>query len=107
MQETKAYQLLLARKSTYLPQLSSACDHAETLLTQNVKVFDTYTMHNMQHSVNVAEYMFELVDNPDALNDLELIVLLYAALFHDIGMGVTQDEIDQIKTDNLPLGGRK
>jgi len=107
IKETKAYLLLQERKSEYLAQINSACTYAETMLAQNAKVFDTYTMHNIQHSVNVAEYMYELIDDPNVFDDLEITMILYAALFHDIGMGVTQNEIDKIKSEQLILGNRK
>lgn len=107
MKETKAYLLLESRKSKYLTEIDVACDYAETMLTQNMKIFDTYTVHSIQHSINVAEYMYELIDNPNTFSDLEITMILYAALFHDIGMGVTQDEIDKIKSEQLILGNRK
>lgn len=71
------------------------------------KVFQTYTVHGMIHSVHVAEYMYELIDDAEKMSDLEMVMLIYAALFHDIGMVVSDREIEEIKADKLLLGNRK
>ncbi len=41
------------------------------------------------------------------LSDLEITCLIYAALLHDIGMVVTESEIEAIKNDELNYNGRK
>lgn len=107
VKETKVYKMLEERKSAYIAQVDLAIKFAADMLSLNVKVFDTYTIHGIAHAINVAEYMYELLENPAEFNDLELVVILYAALFHDVGMAVTQDEIDGIKADRVVLGNRK
>lgn len=71
------------------------------------KVFQTYILHGMTHSVHVAEYMYELIDDAEKMSDLEIVMLIYATLFHDIGMVVSDREIEEIKIDKLLLGKRK
>lgn len=107
VRETKLYKALEERKSPYKSQVDSAIEVATHMLALNAKVFDTYTIHDITHAVNVAEYMYELLENPADFSDLELVVILYAALFHDVGMAATQDEIDGIKADRIILGNRK
>lgn len=107
MKQTKAYKLLETRESVFLNQVKDAIDIANDMLPQINNVFNTYTIHGMKHSVNVAEYMFELIDDAKELSDLEIVMLIYAALFHDAGMIVSDDEIERIKCDEILLGDRK
>lgn len=107
MNQTKAYKLLEKRESVFLNQVKDAINIADNMLPQINNVFNTYTIHGMKHSINVAEYMYDLIDNIEEMNDLELVMLIYAALFHDSGMIVSNDEIAEIKNDNTLLGERK
>ena len=107
MNSTKAYLLLQKRESPFLSQVNKAIGFASQILPMITKVFQTYTLHGMTHSVHVAEYMYELIDDVEKMSDLEIVMLIYAALFHDIGMVVSDREIEEIKTDKLLLGNRK
>ncbi len=107
MDHTKAYLLLQKRKSLFLSQVNKAIEFASKILPMITKVFQTYTLHDMTHSVHVAEYMYELIDDAEKMSDLEIVMLIYAALFHDIGMVVSDREIEEIKIDKLLLGNRK
>lgn len=107
MNHTKAYLLLQKRKSLFLSQVNKAIEFASKILPMITKVFQTYTLHDMTHSVHVAEYMYELIDDAEKMSDLEIVMLIYAALFHDIGMVVSDREIEEIKIDKLLLGNRK
>ena len=93
MNQTKAFKLLEKRESVFLNQVKDAINIANDMLPQINNVFNTYTIHGMKHSINVAEYMFELIDDAEKMSDLELVMLIYAALFHDSGMIVSNDEI--------------
>lgn len=107
MNSTKAYLLLQKRESPFLSQVNKAIEFASQILPMITKVFQTYTLHGMTHSVHVAEYMYELIDDVEKMSDLEIVMLIYAALFHDIGMVVSDREIEEIKTDKLLLGNKK
>lgn len=107
MNHTKAYLLLQKRKSPFLSQVNKAIEFASQILPMITKVFQTYTLHGMTHSVHVVEYMYELIDDVEKMSDLEIVMLIYTALFHDIGMVVSDKEIEEIKTDRLLLGNRK
>lgn len=107
IQKTKAYLLLVERKSDFLKQIDSAVSFAEDMLPQINRIFNTYTIHGMKHAVNVVEYMYDLVDDVNQLTDLEISMMIYAALFHDIGMIASEDEIRKIKEDIICLNDRK
>lgn len=107
MSSTKAYLLLQKRESPFLRQVNKAIEFASQILPMITKVFQTYTLHGMIHSVHVAEYMYELIYDAEKMSDLEIVLLIYAALFHDIGMVVSDGEIEEIKADRLLLGDRK
>lgn len=107
MQHTKAYKLLEERESVFLNQVNEAIDIANKMLPLINSVFTTYTIHGIKHSINVAEYMFDLIEDAKEMSDLELVMLIYAALFHDSGMIVSDQEINGIKNDEIFPGGRK
>lgn len=43
--------------------------------------------------------IYEMIADVDKLSELELAMITYAALFHDIGMVVSEEEIEQIKSE--------
>ena len=106
MNQTKVYKLLEKRESVFLNQVKDAINIADDMLPQINNVFNTYTIHGMKHSINVAEYMFDLIENAEEMSDLELVMIIYAALFHDSGMIVSDDEMVGIKDDKILLGNR-
>ena len=105
--ETHLYRWLEERNSEFLGQVNDAIKHAEDMLPLICKVFADYTVHGIKHSINVMEYMFSLITDIHVLSELEVVLLIYSALFHDIGMIVNEDEIKEIKADKLVLGERK
>lgn len=55
---------------------------------------NNYTMHDLQHSINVIELMGQLLVNPLQLSAIEISCLIFSALLHDIGMAKCGDEND-------------
>lgn len=55
---------------------------------------NNYTMHDLQHSINVIELMGQLLVNPLQLSAIEVSCLIFSALLHDIGMVKCGDEKD-------------
>lgn len=53
------------------------------------------------------EYMYALITDIDKSSELEMTMLIYSALLHDIGMVASPDEIKEIKLDHFVLGERK
>ncbi|MBS4026115.1 MAG: ATP-binding protein [Clostridia bacterium] len=107
IKSTKAYSMLEQRSSPFLDKIDRVYDYASNLLPKINRVFANYTGHDIVHSLNVIEYMFELSDFPEKLSDLELTVLVYVSLLHDMGMVVSEDEINDIKNDKMNIVDRK
>ena len=62
--------------------------------------FKHYTEHGWIHAIRVLDYMLDIAD-PDALTNLELMLIIYAALLHDIGMALTKEEGEALYNDDL------
>lgn len=107
VKETHLYLWLSERDSVFLEQLNDVIKYAEDTLPLINTVFSTYTVHGIKHSINVMEYMYALVTDINQLSELEVTLLIYSALFHDIGMVANDDEINDIKADRSVLGERK
>lgn len=45
-----------------------------------------FTLHDLQHSINVIDFMGQLVEDPSELSAIEIVCLIYTALLHDVGM---------------------
>lgn len=61
------------------------------LLTRYEGVFPTYTDHSALHTLEIVDYCNQLTGRYlDRLTADDLYVLLMGALFHDVGMGISQ-----------------
>lgn len=107
VQETHLYMWLKEKNSKFLSKLDEVIEYADTMLPKINNVFACYTVHGIRHSINIMEYMYALVVDINKLSELEIALLIYSALLHDIGMIANMDEIKEIKADHLILGGRK
>ena len=107
LENTKLYQELQKRESKYKAQIDETYKYASEVLPKINRVFANYTGHGIEHSVNVMQYMYDLVTDIAAISDLEITCLIYAALLHDIGMAANETEIEAIKKDELTYYGRK
>ncbi len=95
-------KLLAERKSPFLPKIKEVYEQVKDVLNHRVQhVFPNYTLHNVGHSYRIIKYMGDLVNNIQELNDLEVALLVYSALLHDIGMAVSEDDIQLIKSDSF------
>lgn len=107
LNDIKAYSLLRKRESPFLEQIHRVYDYATNFLPKCNRVFGNYTGHEILHSLNVTDYMLAICDSPEYLSDLELTVLIFVALLHDTGMGVSEDEIKRIKNDDSEITPRR
>ena len=107
IKDTKVYSLLLRRNTPFLEKVDKIYDYAINFLPKINRVFANYTGHDILHSLNVVDYMFDICDFPEQLSDLELVVLIYTALLHDIGMVVSEEEIKNIKNEQGDVTDRK
>lgn len=98
--DSKLYKILVERDSDFLPNIKKVFDYVKDLLPLVTKVFSDYTQHDVDHSIMITNYMFEIIDDVAQMNDLEISMMIYSALLHDIGMVVTDKEIDGIRRDD-------
>ena len=103
VQESHLYMWLKEKDSKFLSKLDETIEYANTILPQINNVFASYTVHGVRHSINVMEYMYALVVDINKLSELEVALLIYSALLHDIGMIANVDEIKEIKADHAIL----
>lgn len=90
--------------SPFLPKIKEVYEQVKDILNSRVQhVFPHYTLHNTGHSFRIMEYMSKLVGDITKLNELEITLMVYSALLHDIGMAVSEDDINSIKTDTFPF----
>lgn len=88
--------------SPFLPKIKEVYDQVKDVLNSRVQhVFPHYTLHNTGHSFRIMEYMSKLVSDITKLNELEITLMIYSALLHDIGMAVSEDDINSIKIDSF------
>ncbi|WHX68769.1 ATP-binding protein [Peribacillus frigoritolerans] len=93
---------LMERDSALYFNVVSVYREIEDILNSRIsQVFPNYTLHNTDHSIRIIDYMGKLVPNLKDLSALELALLIYSALLHDIGMAATDEEIKEIKNGNL------
>ncbi len=90
--------------SPFLPKIKEVYEQVKDILNSRVQhVFPHYTLHNTGHSFRIMEYMSKLVGDITKLNELEITLMVYSALLHDIGMAVSEDDINSIKADSFPF----
>lgn len=91
-------------ESPFLPKIQEVYEQVKDILNSRVQhVFPNYTLHNTGHSFRIMEYMSKLVSDISKLNQLEITMMVYSALLHDIGMAVSEDDINSIKSDSFPF----
>ena len=98
LKDNKAYQLLEKKNKIYSAYVDMLEKHITPILEEISTTFVNYTSHNIDHSLNVLHYMCEIAgDSIDKLNDLELLVIIYSAILHDVGMFVKDSEKQSFK----------
>lgn len=95
---------LAKKNSPLLSKIKTLFEIIKEQLNNRIPVvFPTYTLHNADHSLRIIGYMGDLVDDLDQLDDLEVALLIMSALLHDIGMAVSDVDINAIKQDSFPF----
>lgn len=90
--------------SPFLPKIQEVYEQVKDVLNGRVQhIFPNFTLHNTGHSFRIMEYMSKLVTDITKLNELEITLMVYCALLHDIGMAVSEDDIISIKADSFPF----
>lgn len=71
--------------------------NAIPLLDHFITAFPKFTLHNRQHEYNIIHLMGELLhDQLDKLTGLEAAILILSAVYHDIGMVFSPEELKTI-----------
>ena len=89
LEKTKIYQELESRgvSAKILGNLINLSQCCESILSKVNSAFPHFTNHDIGHSFRVADFMCDLL--PKSISDYcetELIVMLYVAMTHDLGM---------------------
>lgn len=98
--------VLREKESPFLHNLQIAFEQARELMSNRTPcTFANYTLHNIEHSIRIADYMYDIVkeslDNDiEPIGELDIVILLYSAILHDIGMVLDDEEIEDIESDN-------
>lgn len=92
--ETKIYKYLEGKNNRfYCERIDTVASDVKSVLSRNPVMFSNYTNHDIGHSARVADYMVDLLPLPiENYNDTELVIMLFSAIFHDIGMAVSETE---------------
>lgn len=96
------YKRLEKLDKDFASQLKKTALEIKELINKKTTInFPNYTNHDMNHSFKLMNTMYELIkDNKKDFNALEIALMIYSALFHDLGMAITDEEIENIKNNN-------
>lgn len=105
IKETKIYKYLQEKNNSfYCEHINKVAADVQSILSRIPAMFSNYTNHDIGHSARVADYMIDLLPQPiENYNDTELVIMLYSAIFHDIGMAVpeTEKKLDISKQEEI------
>ena len=63
VQETRLYKYLKEKDSQFISQLDEVIKYAEDMLPLINKVFASYAIHGIRHSIDIMEYMYQLIQH--------------------------------------------
>lgn len=94
--------LRLEESKTYITPISSViAQHlqktSELLLGEIGTYMSNYTLHNIDHVVNILDIINDIIPDKVKLNRSELTLLVYAVALHDMGMLINRDDATQLK----------
>lgn len=96
-------RILDERKSPFCDSIKEMIEYSDNILKEIKTTFDNYTNHDIGHSFNVIKYMCDAVSDLNELSDLEIAIIIFVGLLHDIGMVVSNEEKEKIKKDEYAL----
>ncbi len=96
--ETEFYKIL-STNSKYKEKIDAICtkfkEHSDSCTA-----FSSYTSHSIDHSVNIINHMYHLCPNPSQLNEDTIFYLILAAICHDFGLLLTNDDKKDIESNS-------
>lgn len=101
------YKQLKTYDSKFISKIDTLYEHVYSVLPKMNNIFDNYTEHGIDHSIRVLNYMSQLINDVEKLSELELTMIIYVALLHDIGMVVDESEKNCLTGDSVNELGMK
>lgn len=105
IEDTVIYKHLFKKQNThYCSNLKRIESDIASILTRIPAIFSNYTNHDITHSLRIADYMASLLPVPiKEYSHTELAIMLISAIFHDVGMSVSETEtaLDISKQDEI------
>lgn len=92
IKDISIWKLLNEKNNNLARQVAQAASFVEPHLECYKILFPHYTDHSLKHSFNIMDNMYNLMTSPNDHTAIELFFCIYAALFHDIGMILTEEE---------------
>ncbi|MCM1263237.1 MAG: hypothetical protein NC313_11010 [Butyrivibrio sp.] len=95
-----AYRILEARMAhKFISDIEQIEIDITPILNEISVYFNNYTLHDINHSLRVLYNMCAIAGNDTLkdMSDLELAMIIYVALLHDVGMWISSDEIIHIE----------
>ncbi|WP_312123690.1 HD domain-containing protein [Lysinibacillus boronitolerans] len=106
IKDTFLMKELEKRKSPFFDKINEVYTEIEDVLNNRIaRVFPFYTQHDVKHSLRIMGHIYDVIENVEELNDLEIALLIYSAMLHDIGMAADEEEIEKIKSGELKYEG--
>jgi hypothetical protein len=104
MATPKLLRYLEGKRSPFVPNIHKLMKKVEPILNHEIpKVFPDYTILDIGHSTRMMDYIYDLLPSVFKLSDLDITLLIYSSLLHDIGMYAENYEIEQIKKSHGKL----
>ncbi|MDD5717461.1 MAG: ATP-binding protein [Sulfuricurvum sp.] len=73
---------------------------ASQLLNRISSFMPEYTSHNIEHCLNILDIIAKIIPSEVRLNIVELQILIYSVILHDIGMVVNREEAEKLKSED-------
>jgi hypothetical protein len=81
--------------------IDEVVEYALPLLDQYYRAFPKYTLHNRQHQKNILRIIGELLGSKvENLTDLECLLIILSAFFHDLGMVFKDEDLKNIEKES-------
>ncbi len=94
---TKVYKNLVSRDTQRTHMYTEKLELLEKYLIEEyqklITSFESYTKHDWTHTINVLNYMYDLLDDPSKFTEEDLMLMIFTALLHDIGMAWSTNEV--------------
>lgn len=101
LEETKIFKKLKKLDNALASDVLKNSNSIIELINKKTTInFPNYTNHDVRHSISILNTMHDLIKDNEDFSALEYALMVYSAMFHDIGMTISDDEIKKIKVDD-------